>query len=110
MAKAATLMTDTACTERLLGTAWPGYFNKALAEDMHKNMEKVGLPQWSDDDRRSPAGCRSSSRKFRCAGSTTIMPLRAPSAQTQPDEEEGGGGPPAGHPTTSAIFHGMCRP
>src|SRR5579884_1802415 len=50
MAKAATLMTDTEFSERLLGTAWPGYFNKPIAEDMYANIQKVGLPQWSDAD------------------------------------------------------------
>jgi aminobenzoyl-glutamate utilization protein B len=50
MAQAATLMTDTTYTSRLLGEAWPGYFNQPIAEDMYENMKKVGLPQWSDDD------------------------------------------------------------
>jgi aminobenzoyl-glutamate utilization protein B len=50
MAQAATLMTDTTYTSRLLGSAWTGYFNKPIAEDMYQNIKKVGLPQWSDDD------------------------------------------------------------
>src|SRR5580658_7751257 len=50
MAQAATLMTDTTYTSRLLGSAWPGHFNKAIAETMYENIKKVGLPQWTDDD------------------------------------------------------------
>jgi aminobenzoyl-glutamate utilization protein B len=50
MAKAATLMTDTSYASRLLGSAWPGYFNKPLAEDMQKNIDVVGMPEWSQDD------------------------------------------------------------
>jgi aminobenzoyl-glutamate utilization protein B len=50
MAKAATLMTDTEYTSRLLGSAWPGYFNKPIAETMYENIKRVGLPTWSDDD------------------------------------------------------------
>jgi aminobenzoyl-glutamate utilization protein B len=50
MAKAATLMTDTAYTSRLLGSAWPGHFNKPIAEAMNENIKKVGLPQWSEAD------------------------------------------------------------
>src|ERR1700687_197274 len=46
MADGATMMTDTEYTERLLGSAWPGYFNRPIAEAEHKNIEKVGLPQW----------------------------------------------------------------
>jgi aminobenzoyl-glutamate utilization protein B len=50
MAQAAALMTDTTYTTRLLGSAWTGYFNKPIAEDMYENIKKVGLPQWSEDD------------------------------------------------------------
>src|SRR3954466_11927500 len=50
MAKAATLMTDTEVSMRVLGSAWPGHFNKTIAEVMHANIEKVGLPQWSEAD------------------------------------------------------------
>jgi aminobenzoyl-glutamate utilization protein B len=50
MAKAATLMTDTSFTSRLLGSAWPGHFNRPIAEAMYRNIKQVGLPQWSDDD------------------------------------------------------------
>src|SRR5215470_16609844 len=32
MAKAATMMTDTTFTSRLLGSAWPGHFNRPVAE------------------------------------------------------------------------------
>jgi aminobenzoyl-glutamate utilization protein B len=50
MAQGATLMTDTTFTERVLGAAWPGYFNKPLAETMYANIKKVGLPEWSEAD------------------------------------------------------------
>src|ERR1017187_1676654 len=52
MAQAATLMTDTTYTSRLLGSAWPGHFNKPIAEDMNENIKKVGLPAWSEDDQK----------------------------------------------------------
>jgi aminobenzoyl-glutamate utilization protein B len=50
MAKAAALMTDTAYTSRLLGSAWAGHFNVPIAEAMNENIKKVGLPQWSEAD------------------------------------------------------------
>jgi len=50
MAQGAALMTGTTFTSRLLGSAWPGYFNRPVAEAMRSNIERVGLPQWSDDD------------------------------------------------------------
>jgi aminobenzoyl-glutamate utilization protein B len=50
MAKAAAMMTDTDVSSKLLGSAWPGHFNKTIAETMYANIEKVGLPQWSEAD------------------------------------------------------------
>jgi aminobenzoyl-glutamate utilization protein B len=50
MAKAATLMTDASFTSRVLGSAWPGHFNRPIAEAMYENIKKIGLPHWSEDD------------------------------------------------------------
>jgi aminobenzoyl-glutamate utilization protein B len=44
------MMTNTTVKHRLLGTAWPGHFNKSIAEAMYKNIKTVGLPVWSNDD------------------------------------------------------------
>jgi aminobenzoyl-glutamate utilization protein B len=50
IANGAAMMTDTKMQYELLGTAWPCHFNKALAEVMHENIMKVGMPQWTDAD------------------------------------------------------------
>jgi aminobenzoyl-glutamate utilization protein B len=50
MAKAAAMMTETTVSEKVLGAAWPGHFNKPLAEALHSNITKVGMPDWSEDD------------------------------------------------------------
>lgn len=50
IAKAAAMMTDTEVSERVLGAAWPGYFNKPLAEALTANIKRVGMPAWSADD------------------------------------------------------------
>jgi aminobenzoyl-glutamate utilization protein B len=50
MAQAATMMTDTSVTQRVVGSAWPSHFNKVIAEVQQKNIEAVGLPEWSDGD------------------------------------------------------------
>ncbi len=52
MAEGASLMTNTSWTSRLVGTAYPQHFNKPLAEAMQSNVQRVGLPTWSDDDQR----------------------------------------------------------
>jgi len=50
MAQAATMMTGTTVDHQLVGSAWPPFFNKAIAEAQHKNIEAVGMPKWSDAD------------------------------------------------------------
>ncbi|MFZ5972638.1 MAG: amidohydrolase [Bacteroidota bacterium] len=50
IAEGAALMTDTKFTYEVLGSAWPGHFNKPIAEAMYQNIKKVGLPQWSPED------------------------------------------------------------
>jgi len=50
MAQAATMMTDTSVTQRLVGSAWPAHFNKVVAEVETKNIEAVGMPEWNDAD------------------------------------------------------------
>ena len=50
IANAAAQMTDTTFTERVLGAAWQGHYNKPLAELLHANIERVGMPAWDRDD------------------------------------------------------------
>src|SRR5690349_21219158 len=83
MAKAATLMTDTTYTSRLLGSAWPGHFNKPIADAMMENIRKVGMPVWTDDDQKL-AKALQKELKVPVRGLATKVPeLRAPRAQTQ---------------------------
>ncbi|MCS6816232.1 MAG: amidohydrolase [Blastocatellia bacterium] len=50
IARAAALMTDTEVTERILAATWPTHFNKVVAEVLQKNIERVGMPAWSEAD------------------------------------------------------------
>lgn len=56
MAEAAAKMTDTKMKYEVLGSAWPGHFNKAMAEAMDQNIKIVGLPKWSEDDQTLAKG------------------------------------------------------
>jgi aminobenzoyl-glutamate utilization protein B len=49
-AEGAALMTDTKFTYEILGSAWPGHFNKPMAIAMYENIKVVGLPKWSEED------------------------------------------------------------
>jgi len=50
IANGAAMMTDTKMKYQILGTAWPGHMNKAMAEAMYSNIKTVGMPQWTDAD------------------------------------------------------------
>jgi aminobenzoyl-glutamate utilization protein B len=51
MAEGAALMTGTRVdTIQVIGSAWSGHFSRPVAETTWKNVERVGLPEWSDDD------------------------------------------------------------
>ncbi len=56
MATAATMMTSTTVDHRLVGSAWPPFFNKVIAEDQQKNIEAVGMPAWSEADQQLAKG------------------------------------------------------
>jgi aminobenzoyl-glutamate utilization protein B len=90
MADGAALMTNTAWTSKVLGTAWPTHMNRTLAEVMQANIERVGLPQWSDKD---VALAKATQRVMKVPeiGLATgpIPPLRG--QERMPDEEKTGG-------------------
>lgn len=50
MADSAAKMTGTTVDHKLVGSAWPPFLNKVIAEAQQKNIEAVGMPKWSDAD------------------------------------------------------------
>lgn len=51
MAEGAALMTGTVIdTIQTVGSAWSRHMNKPVAETTYANIQRVGLPEWSDDD------------------------------------------------------------
>ena len=90
MAQAATMMTDTEYTMRLLGSAWPAHMNKTVAETMHANIEKVGLPQWTEADQALAKAVQREMKVPETGLATKINPLRG--REVIPDDEKRGGG------------------
>ena len=56
MAEAAAAMTSTKASWRILGHAYPRHFNKPVAETLWANIERVGLPEWSEADQTLARG------------------------------------------------------
>jgi aminobenzoyl-glutamate utilization protein B len=90
MAQAAAMMTDTQVTSTVLGSAWPGHFNKTIAETMYANIEKVGLPQWTEADQQLAKSLQHELKVPEVGMATKLQPLRG--REVVPDEEKRGGG------------------
>jgi aminobenzoyl-glutamate utilization protein B len=51
IARGAAMMTGTRLASvQIRGSAWPGHFNKTIAETMYENIRQVGQPAWSQAD------------------------------------------------------------
>ena len=84
------MMTDTKVTSTVLGSAWPGHFNKTIAETMYANIEKVGLPTWTDADQKLAKSLQHELKVPEVGMATKLQPLRG--RELIPDEEKRGGG------------------
>ncbi|MFN0177948.1 MAG: amidohydrolase [Gemmatimonadales bacterium] len=89
VARGAAMMTGTTLEpSRVLGSAWPIHHNKAIAEALHRNINLVGMPKWSDDDVRF-AKALQEEMKVTVRGLDTIPDsLRTPPKK---DDMRGGG-------------------
>jgi aminobenzoyl-glutamate utilization protein B len=50
IADGAAQMTGTKVSNEIVGCAWPGHFNKPIAETVFQHIKRVGLPTWSNED------------------------------------------------------------
>ena len=79
IAEGAAKMTDTKVNSRVVGTAWPRHFNKVIAETMYKNIQQVGLPQWSAADQQLAKAVQQEVNSRRTSGlATKLSPLGKP--------------------------------
>ena len=50
VAEGAAMMSDTRVSRQIVGAAYPRHFNRPIAEAMQRNIEAVGMPEWSEED------------------------------------------------------------
>jgi aminobenzoyl-glutamate utilization protein B len=89
-AKAASMMTGTTVTSRVLGSAWPVHMNRTLAETMQANIEVVGLPKWTEDDIALAKATQRELKVPEVGLATELRPLRG--REKMPDDEKRGDG------------------
>ena len=79
MARAAAAATGTSVdTVQVIGSAWRPHFNKALAQTMYANTERVGMPQWSANDQTMARGVQRMLGVPDSGLHTKVPPLRTP--------------------------------
>jgi aminobenzoyl-glutamate utilization protein B len=88
MATGAATMTDTKWDSTLIGTAWPGYFNKPIAEETTANAKLVGLPTWSEADQTLAKALQ---RELKVPEKGLAMKLEELRAPNEPEKYYGGG-------------------
>ena len=89
IAHAAAMMTSTTLLPpRILGSAWPGHFNKVIAQTMYENIKQVGLPEWSEPDQRLAKALQRDLGVPDSGLATTLDTLRP---ALKPNERTGGG-------------------
>ena len=89
IARGAAMMTDTELLPtRVLGAAWPQHFNRPVAEAAHANIQKVGLPEWSEADQTLARAVQKELGVREQGLATRISPLAGPVTEA---ENTGGG-------------------
>jgi aminobenzoyl-glutamate utilization protein B len=88
MADAATMMTDTTVTSRVLGAAWPQHFNKVVAETTYANIKQVGMPAWDQADQAFARAVQRELKQAERGLATTVGGLGEP---TREEDKRGGG-------------------
>ncbi len=88
MADGAAMMTGTKVTSRLLGSGWPQHMNKIVAETMYANIQRVGMPKWSDADQAFAKLVQRSMKVGEQGLPTEVGRLDGP---TRPEDNRGGG-------------------
>jgi aminobenzoyl-glutamate utilization protein B len=89
MAKGAAMMTNTDLQpDRVVGAAWPQHFNRAVAEAAQLNIQKVGLPTWSEADQTLAKAVQKEIGVRETGLAMRVMPLQGPVSEA---ENTGGG-------------------
>lgn len=85
IAEAAAMMTDTKVTRKVIGAAAPTHYNRAIAEAMQANIEKIGLPKWTSEEQEFARAVQRLAKGRETGLNATVRKLAEP-----PPEPESG--------------------
>ena len=87
------------------GSAWPQHMNKVVAETAYANIQKVGMPKWSDADQAFAKAVQRSLKVPERGLGTGTGRLGGP---VRPEDNRGGGSDDIG--ASSTVKLGIARP
>jgi aminobenzoyl-glutamate utilization protein B len=76
-------MTNTTVTRKVVGTAAPRHFNKAIAEAYQANMDRVGLPQWTAEEQTFAKAVQKLAQGAEDGLATKMRGLRVPAEKPE---------------------------
>ena len=89
VAQGAAMMTGTRLASvRVMGAAWPPHFNRPVAEAMAANIQRAGMPAWSNDDNTFAKAIQKEMNQPETGLATVAKGLEAPPSES---ERKGGG-------------------
>ena len=83
IAEAAAAMTDTKVTRKLIGAAAPRHFNKPIAETVQVNIDKIGMPQWTEDEQTFAKAVQKLAEGKQEGLKTAVKKLEPPAAKPE---------------------------
>ena len=75
VAKGAAMITGTSEEYQLVAAGWPQLGMKAIAETVQANIDKVGMPRWSDEEQRFARDFQKSAGKPEVGLKTAVTPF-----------------------------------
>src|ERR1700730_13640604 len=109
VAKGAALMTGTTTEYRLVAAGWPQLGTKAIAETVQSNIDKVGMPRWSEDEQRFARDFQKSVGRPEVGLKTAVTPFGGrPQGYASNDNGDVSWSVPAGLLTYPSIVPGIA--
>jgi aminobenzoyl-glutamate utilization protein B len=79
LARAAAMATFTTLDSvQVVGSAWPIHMNRPIAQAMHANVERVGMPRWDDRDQQMARSIQKMMNRPDSGLRTVFPKLRSP--------------------------------
>src|SRR5258705_6943955 len=108
IAEGAALMTGTTFDVKYAASAWPQLVNKTLAEAIQKNVDLVGMPQWTEAEQQRAKDFQKSAGMPVIGLQTRVTPLGGrPQATSSNDNGDVSWVVPAGRPNFPSPVPGV---